>query len=88
MACGCAAVVSDIPSFRELVQDCGDVVVQFPVGDVVALAQAVELAYTDRVALGNRARQAAADKVGVEPFARQLVALLNEAARASKRSTS
>jgi glycosyltransferase involved in cell wall biosynthesis len=87
MACGCAVVVSDIPSFRELVQDCGDVVVQFPVGDVVALAQAVELAYADRVALGNRARQAAVDNLGVEPFARRLVALLNEAARASKRST-
>ena len=61
--------------------------VQFPVGDVVALAQAVELANVDRVTLGNRARQTAVDKLGVEPFARRLVALLIEAARASKRST-
>lgn len=80
MACGCAVVVSDIQPFADLAEECGDVIVRFPVGDVEALAKAVESAYEERDVLGRLARHAAVTKLGSEAFGRRLAELLIKAA--------
>lgn len=82
LACGCAVALSDIPVFRELLDDCGEVAAQFPVGQPEVLAQAVQAAYERRKELGQRGRQAAVSHFSIEAFAHQFVNLLEEAAAA------
>jgi glycosyltransferase involved in cell wall biosynthesis len=80
MACGCAVVLSDIPPFQELIRDCGEVALQFPVGDARALADAITAAYADRATLGPKAREAAVEHLSSEAFGQRLATLLDEAA--------
>jgi glycosyltransferase involved in cell wall biosynthesis len=81
LASGCAVVASDLPVFAELVQEHGEVLVRFPVGDPRALAHAVEDAYAKRELLSQMGRSVAVAHLGLGPFEKRLVALLNEAAK-------
>jgi glycosyltransferase involved in cell wall biosynthesis len=84
LACGCPTVVTDLPVFRELADEAGDVAIRVPVGNPVALARAIELAYGRRAELARRSREAAAQHFSLDAFSSRLVSLVAEAADANR----
>lgn len=72
---GCALILSDIPSFRELWEDCA---LFFPRGDPAALAEAIAALHTDpdrRATLAAAARTRALRRYTAERFTRAYLRL-------------
>jgi len=79
---GCALVLADIPTYRELWEGCGEF---YPPGDAAALAAAIRGlmdAEGRRRALAEAARARAAERYSPERMARQYEALYRELAAA------